>query len=33
MIRLCVGLTALFAVVVHAACGGGNTPPPGSETA
>lgn len=29
MIRLSVGLTALFAVVVTAACGGVNTPPLG----
>jgi hypothetical protein len=33
MTRVSVGPTALFAVVVSAACGGGNTPPPGSETA
>jgi hypothetical protein len=33
MIRVFVGPTALFAVVVTAACGGGNTPSPRSETA
>ncbi len=33
MMRVSRGTTSLFAVIVTAACGGGNTPPQGGETA
>ena len=33
MMRVCVAVSALLAVIVNAACGGSNTPPQGGETA